>query len=183
MQLTNSKTRYGAIPQGVHWLTAIFVATGWLIGQLADFPSPKSPPDFWLLTHIALGQCVVLLLLFRLVWRLLNPAPPYEVTPFGRLVEWAARVSHVTLYALLLVVPTLGVIAELKRAGILPVFGFWQLRSPWPIDRVTGRTVLDLHGNLADALLILAGVHAVASLIHHWIWRDRTLVRMLPGTS
>jgi cytochrome b561 len=55
---------------GVHWLTAIFVAAGWLIGQFADFPSPKSPPDFWLLTHIALGQCVVLLLLFRLVWRL-----------------------------------------------------------------------------------------------------------------
>jgi cytochrome b561 len=105
------------------------------------------------------------------------------VTPFGRLAECAARVSHVTLYALLLAVPALGIIAELKRAGILPVFGFWQLRSPWPIDRVTGRTLRDLHGNLADALLILAGIHVVAALIHHWIWRDRTLVRMLPGAS
>jgi cytochrome b561 len=183
MQWANSKTRYGAIPQGVHWLTAIFVAAGWLIGQFADFPSPKSPPDFWLLTHIALGQCVVLLLLFRLIWRLVNPAPPYVATRFGQLVEIAARVSHVALYALLLAVPTLGIIAELKRAGMLPIFGFWQLRSPWPIDRLTGRTVLDLHGDLADALLILAGIHAVAALIHHWIWRDRTLARMLPGTS
>jgi cytochrome b561 len=183
MQLANSKTRYGAIPQGVHWLTAIFVAAGWLIGQFADFPSPKSPPDFSLLTHIALGQCVVLLLLFRLVWRLFNPPPPYEVTPLGRLVEWAARLGHVALYALLLAVPALGIVAELKRAGLLPVFGFWQLSSPWPIDRVTGRTVLDVHGTLADALLILAGLHAVAALIHHRIWRDRTLVRMLPGAS
>jgi cytochrome b561 len=66
---------------------------------------------------------------------------------------------------------------------MLPIFGFWQLQSPWPIDRLTGRTVLDLHGDLADALLILAGIHAVAALIHHWIWRDRTLARMLPGTS
>ena len=183
MQLTNSKTRYGAIPQGVHWLTAIFVAAGWLIGQLADFPSPKSPPDFWLLTHIALGQCVVVLLLFRLAFRLFNPPPPYESTPLGRVVAWAARLSHVALYALLLAVPAMGAVAELKRAGLLPVFGFWQLASPWPVDRDTGRTVLDVHGTLADALLILAGLHAVAAMIHHWLWRDRTLVRMLPGAS
>jgi len=183
MQLTNSKARYGAIPQGVHWLTAIFVAAGWLIGQLADFPSPKSPPDFWLLTHIALGQCVVVLLLFRLAWRLFNPPPPYESTPLGRVVAWAARLSHVALYALLLAVPAMGAVAELKRAGLLPVFGFWQLASPWPVDRDTGRTVLDVHGTLADALLILAGLHAVAAMIHHWLWRDRTLVRMLPGAS
>ena len=183
MQLTNSKARYGAIPQGVHWLTAIFVAAGWLIGQFADFPSPKSPPDFWLLTHIALGQCVVVLLLFRLAWRLFNPPPPYESTPLGRVVAWAARLSHVALYALLLAVPAMGAVAELKRAGLLPVFGFWQLASPWPVDRDTGRTVLDVHGTLADALLILAGLHAVAALTHHWLWRDRTLVRMLPGAS
>jgi cytochrome b561 len=183
MQLTNSKTRYGAIPQGVHWVTAIFVAAGWLIGQLAHFPSPKSPPDFWLLTHIALGQCVVMLLLLRLIWRLFNPPPPYEVTALGRLAEWAARLVHVALYGLLLAVPALGAVAELKRAGLLPVLGFWQLPSPWAIDRVTGHTVLDVHGTLADALLILAGLHAVAALIHHWFWRDRTLVRMLPGAS
>ena len=40
---------------------------------------------------------------------------------------------------------------------------------------------LTLHGTLADALLILAGIHASAALVHHWIWRDRTLSRMLPG--
>lgn len=183
MQLTNSSTRYGAIAQAMHWLTAVFVAAGWLIGQLADFPSPRSPPDLWLLTHIALGQCVLVLLLCRLAWRLFNPAPPYEATPLGRLLQWVARLSHLALYALLLAVPVLGAIAELKRAGLLPVFGFWQVPSPWPIDRVTGRTVLSVHGTLADALVILAGVHAVAALIHHYVWRDRTLMRMLPGAS
>lgn len=183
MQLTNSPERYGAIVQAVHWLTAVFVIAGWLIGQLADFPSPKLPPDFWLLTHIALGQCVVVLLVFRLIWRLLNPPPPYEKTPFGRFFEWAARLSQFALYALLLGVPMLGIIAELKRAGILLLFGFWQVSSPWPIDRVLGRSVLDLHGTLADALVILAGIHAAAAIVHHWVWRDRTLVRMLPGKA
>lgn len=183
MQLANSAERYGALMQTVHWLTAVFVAAGWLIGQFAHFPSPKSPPDFWLLLHIALGQCVLVLLVFRLAWRFLNPPPPYEKTPFGRLVEWAARLSHFTLYVLLLGVPILGIIAELKRAGILPLFGFWALVSPWPVDRVLGRTILDLHGTLADALLILAGIHAAAAIVHHWVWHDRTLMRMLPGKA
>jgi cytochrome b561 len=183
MQFINSKNSYGLIPQTVHWLTAIFVTAGWLIGQFADFPSPRAPPDFWLLAHFALGQCVIALLVFRLLWRLLNPPPPLEQTPFGRVIECAARTSHFALYALLLAVPVLGVVAEFKRAGMLPVFGLWQLASPWPVDRATGRTVLDLHGTLADALLILACVHAAAAVVHHWLWRDRTLVRMLPGAT
>jgi Prokaryotic cytochrome b561 len=100
MQLANSSTRYGAIPQAVHWLTAVFVAAGWLIGQFADFPSPKLPPDFWLLTHIALGQCVILLLVFRLAWRFIDPPPAFETTSLGPLLVWAARLSHFALYAI-----------------------------------------------------------------------------------
>ncbi len=183
MQLTNSKTDYGLVPQIVHWLTAICVAAGWLIGQLVDFPSPSAPPDFWLLAHIALGQCVVGLLLFRVAWRLFNPPPPLVPTRFGRLVEWAAQTAHFALYVLLLAVPVLGILAELRRAGYLPLFGLWQVASPWPVDRAVGRTILHLHGTLADALLILAGIHAAAAIVHHWLWRDRTLLRMLPGVT
>jgi len=180
MQLRNSELRYGTVAQSLHWLTALCVLGAWLIGTFVDFPSPRQPPDFWLLAHIALGQGVLVLLVVRLAWRWSNPLPPPEKTPLGRLLEIAARISHWTLY-LLLVVPALGIVAELKRAGILPVFAFWQIQSPWPVDRDVGRNVLDLHGTLADALLVLAGIHAVAAIVHHWVWRDRTLARMLPG--
>lgn len=181
MRLTDSKARYGAVSQGVHWLTAIFVVTGWLIGRFAHFGSPKLPPNVWLLTHIALGQSVILLLAARLVWRLFNQAPPYEKTPLGKPAEYAARTVQGLLYGLLLAVPLLGIIAELKRAGLLPVLGFWLWRSPWPVDRLTGRFVLGLHHYLANALMILAAVHALAALLHHFVWGDRTLARMLPG--
>jgi cytochrome b561 len=36
---------------------------------------------------------------------------------------------------------------------------------------------------LADTLLTIAGVHAVAAIVHHWVWHDRTLSRMLPGKA
>jgi cytochrome b561 len=183
MQLANSKTRYGTVPQTVHWLTVIFVLCGFLLGQFGDV-LPKGPArDTGLLVHMTLGQCVFALVLIRLVWRTVNPPPPPEATPFGRILVIAARVSHYTLYALLLTVPFLGMIVQLKRGNALPIFGIWEFASPWPLDKALARSVLEVHGTLADALLILAGVHASAALIHHWVWRDRTLRRMLPGAA
>jgi len=35
---------------------------------------------------------------------------------------------------------------------------------------------------LANLLIIVAAVHAGAALLHHWIFRDRTLERMLPAS-
>ena len=182
MQLANSKARYGAGPQALHWLTAIFVICGFLLGQFGDVFPKGSPREFGLLVHMTLGQLVLALLLVRLLWRQINPPPPPEATSFGRLIEIAAKASHVTLYGLLLVVPLLGMIVQLKRGNELPIFAIWHVPSPWPVDRNLARSILSLHGTLADALLILAGFHACAALVHHWLWRDRTLTRMLPWT-
>lgn len=182
MQLANSQARYGAVPQALHWLTALFVICGFLLGQFGDV-FPKGPArELGLLVHMTLGQGVLALLLARLLWRQVNPPPPPEATPFGRLIEIAARASHFTLYGLLLVVPLLGVTVQLKRGNQLPIFALWHVQSPWPVDRSLARSILSLHGRLADALLILAGIHSCAALVHHWIWRDRTLSRMLPWT-
>lgn len=182
MQLANSKSRYGAVPQTLHWLTAVFVICGFPLGQFGDVFPKGSPRELGLLVHMTLGQGVVALLLVRLLWRKLNPPPPPETTPLGRLAETAAKASHFTLYGLLLIVPLLGAIVQLKRGNELPIFALWHVQSPWPVDRNLARSILSLHGTLADALLILAGVHACAALVHLWIWRDRTLSRMLPWT-
>lgn len=183
MQMANSKTRYGAIPQLVHWLTAAFVIAGWLLGTFGDDLPKGAVRDFGLLTHMTLGEGVVALLVFRLAWRIVNPPPLPEATPFGRLVEAAAKLSHFVLYALLIAVPFFGILVQLKRGHALPIFGYWEFVPPWPADRPMARTLIGVHEFLADALLILAGIHAAAALLHHWLWRDRTLVRMLPGAA
>jgi cytochrome b561 len=36
------------------------------------------------------------------------------------------------------------------------------------------------HALAANAILVVAGVHAAAALFHHYILRDPTLRRMLP---
>ena len=183
LQCVNSKARYGAIAQAVHWLTAIFVICGFLLGQFGDALPKGSPREIGLVVHMTLGQLVIALLFIRLAWRNFDPPPPMEKTPLGPLAALAARLSHFTLYGLLFAVPVLGMIVQLKRGHALPVFAVWHLQSPWPADRNLARSILWLHRILADALLILAGIHAGAALTHHWIWRDRTLRRMLPGAA
>jgi cytochrome b561 len=184
MQLTNSDTHYGALPQFVHWLTALFVVAGWLLGQFGDALPGGSARDLGFFMHMTLGQCVIVLLVVRLIWRIVNPPPPPpEATPFGRLVEAAAKLSHFALYALLLAVPFLGIIVQLKRGHALPILGLWDFVSPWPADRVLARSLLRVHYYLANTLLALAFIHAGAALVHHLIWRDPTLKRMLPGAA
>jgi cytochrome b561 len=183
MQLANSHSRYGALPQLVHWLTALFVIAGWLLGTFLDDIPKGSPRAFGLLAHMTLGQCVFVLVIVRLIWRYTDPPPPPEKTRYGKLLEIVATLSHYALYALLLAVPILGVAVQLKRGNPLPIFGLGELASPWPADRATARTILRVHEYCADALLILAGAHAVAALTHHYMFRDRTLTRMLPGAG
>jgi cytochrome b561 len=43
--------------------------------------------------------------------------------------------------------------------------------------------VKEIHELLAHGLLALAGLHAAAAVVHHLVFRDRTLVRMLPGSE
>jgi cytochrome b561 len=145
-----------------------------------DFPKGVAR-DSAFATHVALGEFVLVLLAVRLLWRFANRPLALLPTRFGGAGEIAATFGHYALYALLLAVPIVGIVAQLKRGNALPIFGVWHLASPWPADRAAAHSVMEVHELLANALLILAALHASAALIHHYVFRDRTLARMLPG--
>ena len=134
MQLVNTETRYGAVAQASHWATVICVAAGWLLGQFIDAFPKGVARDSAFATHIALEELVLALLAARLLWRLANRPPPLLPTRCGRAGEIAATLGHYVLYALLLAVPIVGIVAQLKRGNALPIFGVWHsLRLGRPI--------------------------------------------------
>jgi cytochrome b561 len=45
------------------------------------------------------------------------------------------------------------------------------------------RPITQWHGLAANILLGLALFHAAAALVHHYLWRDGVLGRMLPGKN
>ena len=84
------------------------------------------------------------------------------------------------LYVLLAATPILGILLQFARGDALPLFGLAEITSPWARDRSFAGSLKEVHETLSNILVILAAFHAVAAMVHHWVWRDRTLERMLP---
>ena len=132
--------------------------------------------------HMSAGLAILALLVVRLIWRLIDPPPPLEITPFGRWGDRAGRFAHWLLYGLLVAVIGVGIIGQFADGDALPVFGLFEIASPWAKDHQFAEAVEEIHEVLANALVIVAALHTAAALAHHWLLRDRTLARMLPGT-
>jgi cytochrome b561 len=183
MRLRNTADGYGAIPQTLHWLTVVLVVIAWALGTFDDVFPKGAARTAGLFVHISAGLAILIVLIARVLWRAFDPPPRVEATILGAWMDRAGTLAHYALYALLIAVPVTGVVLEFARGEALPIFGIFEIPSPWIADRTYARSVKEVHEVLANALVILAALHAVAALVHHWIFHDRTLVRMLPGSG
>lgn len=179
MQWRNSPDRYGAVLLTIHWLTVVLIVVAWLLGQIKD-----ATPQDWhrpvQQLHNSAGLIVLLLLAIRLAWRLADPAPALAPSRLGPLARWGAHLAHGVLYLLMLAVPVTGIVLVFAGGRALNIFGLFEIASPWVRDREFAHSVHEVHEWVANGLLILAFLHAVAALVHHWVLRDQTLRRMLP---
>lgn len=62
-------------------------------------------------------------------------------------------------------------------------FGLFRINLDIRSNRAILHPTEDIHGYLAYALFVLAGIHAGAALYHHLIRRDDVLRRMWPRSS
>jgi len=188
MQIFNSPTRYGAVAQSLHWSAVALVILAWVLG-VSDDLLPKGPARAaGLYIHITAGLLVIVLTFVRLLYRTADPSPPAPSTEFGywSFAGWmglGAKLAHVGLYVLLVAAPLVGIAVQFARGDALPVLGLFDIASPWPADRAFARNLKGIHELLAHGLVALAGLHAAAALVHHWVFKDPTLTRMLPGAD
>jgi cytochrome b561 len=130
--------------------------------------------------HDPAGTVVFALVLLRLVWRSVHPDPamPEGTRPWENA---SAKLTHYTLYALMVMIPLTGIAYTLARGRPID-FGLFQL--VYPLDHIVSRdatrTLKNVHEFLGQAVLVLAFVHAAAALWHHYVRKDAVLVRMLP---
>ena len=171
-------TDYGGVAKLVHWLAALCVLLAWLLGIAGD-AFPKSLEAKALFVHMSLGLAILALLVLRIGAQLVRPAPELP-TALGGWSEWLAVATQFLLYGLMLAAIASGVALEFARGQPLPLFGLGEIASPWVRNRAFVHRVKEVHESLAHALLLLASLHAAAALFHHFILKDRTLVRMLP---
>ena len=130
MQLRNSTEGYGAIAKALHWTVAALVILAWILGTVGDELPRGAARATGRFIHMSAGLAILALLVIRLMWRLSDPPPPPEITPFGRWADRAGRFAHWLLYVLLAAVIGAGIIGQFADGDALPVFGLLKSRLP-----------------------------------------------------
>lgn len=180
MQLRNTPERYGSVAQALHWSVALLVLFAWLSGFFRDELAKGTIRTTDLLVHISLGSALLLFVAVRLFWRAIDPPAPVASVGLAKWGSAAARLVHYGLYALLIVIPLLGIAVQFTGGHALPVFGLFAIPSPWQGNHDLSHNLKEIHELLANLMMVVFGLHATAALFHHWVLRDRTLIRMLP---
>lgn len=179
MQFRNTIDRYGAIAIFIHWLVAVAViglfALGYWMVDLTYYDDwYRRAPDI----HRSVGILLLAVMVLRVIWRFINP-PPAPLSEHTRLEVLSAHAAHAVLYLLLFVAMVSGYLITTADGSSISVFGWFEVPS------VTGQVkgMEDIAGSIhywsTWAIVVLAGLHALAALKHHVVDRDRTLLRML----
>jgi cytochrome b561 len=175
----NSARRYIAAARWLHWLTAILLLVVITAGLWIVYFEPKDESLKFRLynIHESLGVIVFALAIGRLLTRWRNPPPPLPPdTP--ALIQQCARVTHLSLYALMLLMPAIGFLATNAWGFPLKLFDLIPLPSPIGKDEALAGTLSFLHGCGAVAIGTLIGAHLGGVAHHTFIRRDGVLKRM-----
>lgn len=175
-----ARASFGAPLIAVHWLVLVLMAAAYATMELRDiFPRGSDGRQAMRAAHYALGLSVLALVLVRILLRISRGTPPIVPAP----PAWqatAARLGHLALYALMVVLPLLGWLAfsaEARPAAILGV-GLPMLIAPHEAWVKPLEGAHEVVGTIGYALV---GLHAAAALWHHYVVRDNTLALMWPS--
>ena len=182
VRMTDGKTStaYSMTARVLHWVTAVLVLIMLPLGVgiANEWGGPLKDPLYDL--HRSIGTVIIPLVILRLGYRLTHPPLPLpeDVPPLQQL---AAHATHWGLYALLIVQPFVGWIATSAYRAQIMVFGLFELPPIWPQDRALSDRLFVVHALIAAAIACLAAVHIAAALYHHFVQKDRVLMRMITG--
>ncbi len=171
--------RYGPLEQAFHWLTAVLVLVAFLYGPGGSEQRVySSARDFDRQLHETLGLTVLALTALRLAWRFFDVRP--EEPPVAPWMGLGAKIVQFLLYLLLFALPVTAVTGAWLEGHPLTLFAGVKAGPFVAESHALGSTVARVHTWLGDAILWIAGLHALAALYHHFVLKDRVLRSMLP---
>ncbi len=177
-----AQTRYSKIAIVLHWTIAVLIIGLIIFGLLMT--NPNTPNRFVLYQlHKSFGIMVLLLSIFRLVWRLLHrpPALPKDMEKWEIL---AAKFTHIAFYVIMIGMPLLGWAMVSASPLPIPTELFWTIAWPdlpfIPESKDLEETFEFLHGNIGKLTIGLILLHFGAAMKHHFVNKDNVFVRMMP---
>ena len=172
--------RYTRLSIFFHWLIAILIVAAFALGSvMTDMKISPTKLQYYS-WHKWLGVTILGLVALRLLTRLFSGAPAH----LDRWKKWEKQVAsgtHALLYLLMFAVPLSGYFYT-SAAGFPVVYlGLFELPTIIGPNPELKPLLKELHEMLTTVILVVVGLHVAAALKHHFIDKDGTMQRMLPG--
>lgn len=176
MTFSTETERYGRVSIMLHWLTALLIVAVYAAIEMREFwPRGTATREMLKTWHFMLGLSIFGLVWLRIVARLIWPAPaPMEGR---RWMQGAATATHFALYLLMFAMPLAGWLILSAEGKAVPFFGF-ELPPLAPANKSLAETVEEFHELGGTIGYWLIGLHTTASLLHHYVLKDKLLARM-----
>jgi len=177
MGMRNTATSYGWVSISIHWLMAVLVFAMFGLGL---WMRTLGYYDSWYHTapalHKSIGMLLLILLIFRWLWRLSNTRPDLMGEVWEQCIALLVHRMH---YVLLTALMITGYFIPTAEGVGIDVFGWLTIPVLITFDKETTDWIGMMHRYLAWSAVGLAGLHGAAALKHHVIDKDHTLRRML----
>lgn len=166
---------YNSVAKFFHWSIALLIFCEYCLGLTLDY-------NYWYDIHKQIGLAIFVLVVFRIVWRFVSKYPD-KMEGISKHEQSMAVAGQVFLYILMLAVPFCGIMMTQVHGYPLNVFGIVTL----PLFFHTSSDFLKhsighWHYWLANTIMLVAFMHALIALVHHYKLKDRLLRRMLPDS-
>lgn len=178
MTFRNTTRAWGTLSKAFHWLIVLLIINQWLIAERAEDLKGLARVQAlgW---HKSFGITILMLAVLRLVWRWMNPVPTLD----GNTKRWErvlAALSHVLLYSLIFALPLTGWMMSSARSYSVSWFKLFQLPDLVAPSPAVYEWMNGAHHLLFNVLVVVAALHVLGALKHHFIDRNEVLKRMLP---
>ncbi len=181
MAVRNGKDRWGSVAMALHWLMAVGLIGNLVLGDWATDLSLSPTKLKAMLWHKSIGISLLMLVILRIGWRLMNKTPDPVAMPVWQ--TWLARLTHGLFYLLMLALPLSGWVLNSAAAFPLKFFSWFSLPAIAPASDGLKSQATNVHYWLGWLLIVTVALHLLGVLKHVLLDRDRLLSRMLPGGS
>lgn len=183
MAVKNTDTSYGSVTRVFHWgmflILLGMVTLGYYMHELpADTPEQMVYKFGWYDYHKSFGILILVLVIFRLGWRMINPVPKMPDT-MSRIESLSAHAMHMLLYVIMFAQPLFGWLMSSYGGHPVKFFGL-QLPALADKDKAMGDFFHEAHEINAMLLIAAFAIHVGAALFHHYVRKDDVMARMSP---
>ena len=180
--LKNTNNSYGIVAKSFHWLLfmmlAFSIVAGNFMASMPDAPEKYQAAGL----HKSFGLIILLLVLLRLVWRLVNTRPDdsKDTSPIQNLM---AHGMHGFLYLLMFAQPLSGILMSQSFGYPVKFFGGVAFPALIEKNKEIAELFLSVHQTIWIILAVVVFAHAGAAIYHHVVLKDNILKRMTFGTK